>query len=355
MPSSFNSSHASPNRASNSSQLGATSHPFDLTNAHNSAGAQASPGFASVSQNAGLPFLNQNHDPNRHTQEFPTESRRSSLGSQVNQGLNSLHINGTGSPYAASVNHSSTSLAQNLSRERGITNASGTRNSRSSGQLPMSPLSPTQEQRLNYPPRIAPPIGRNPRSDIYNANEPIQGQAYAFPDPPTMQPGDLPPIPGTRSTTSADDPRSYNFSRRDSGHSSITSSIVTSDSRLPPGQLRLDEGVYNSASFKHSLAIFNDNIATDMPGTHHHTLQQNQVASLNDDPEMSTDGVTPYSRTPALRVSHKMAERKRRSEMKDLFENLRSQIPSNQGSKSSKWEILTKGEPLSQQESSLIM
>ena len=252
MPSTFNSSHASPNRASNSSQLGATSHGFDFSNAPNSAGAQASPGFTSATQHTSLPFLNQNHDPNRNTQEFPTESRRSSLGSQVNQGLNSLHINGTSSPYTGSVNHSSTSLAQNLSRERGITSASGTRNSRSSGQLPMSPLSPTQEQRLNYPPRIAPPIGRNPRSDIYNANEPIQGQAYAFPDPPTMQPGDLPPMPGQRVTSSSEDPRAYPFSRRDSGHSSIASSIVTSDSRLPPGQLRLDEGVYIDFLFKYS-------------------------------------------------------------------------------------------------------
>lgn len=38
-----------------------------------------------------------------------------------------------------------------------------------------------------------------------------------------------------------------------------------------------------------------------------------------------------------------MAERKRRHEMKTLFDNLRNQIPSYQGAKSSKWEILTKG------------
>ena len=340
----------SPSRISNSSQLGTqisnTSHPVDHAHTPSTSSALASPGYVPGSNL--LPSLNQVHDPSRQSQEFPPqESRRSSLGSQVNSGMNSLHINGTNSPYTGSVNPSSTSLAQNLSRERGITNGTGARNSRSSGQLPMSPLSPHTENRApTFGPRIAPPIGRNPRSDVYNADEPAPGQAYAFPDPPDMNPGDLPPIPGQRaaSTHTHDENRSGIFSRRDSGHNSIASSVMTNDSRLPAGQRRLDEGMPFHRISMESTEIA-DNPSADMPGTHHHTLQHNQLSNLSESNMSAEEGVTPYSRTPALRVSHKMAERKRRSEMKDLFENLRSQIPSNQGSKSSKWEILTKGTP----------
>ncbi|KAL8737914.1 MAG: hypothetical protein Q9181_001219 [Wetmoreana brouardii] len=294
----------SPHRASNSSQFAATSHPNDY----------------------GLPTINQHHDPSRYrgSQEYPgKESRRSSIGSEVGQFRN-LQINGAPSPYNGSTNQSTTSIQANLQRERGIApGANGVRNSRASGtgsmhHQPLSPLSgPSERQpgesRHAYNMRTAPIISSNPMREVYNADKPTAGQPYAFPDP------DM-----NTSSGSNDDPRRAShagLSRRNSDHTSINSSLYTTDSRQP-GTQRMGDG---------------DN----GPATHHHTLQHRQVSQLTGESD-SPDATSPYSRTPALRASHKMAERKRRTEMKYLFDSLRNQIPASHGSKSSKWEILSK-------------
>ena len=142
-----------------------------------------------------------------------------------------------GSPYNShSGNPSQSSIAASLQRERGIPSGSAIRNSGTSSihhQQPMSPLSPySGESKQAYSSRTAPIISANPMKEVYHAEKPTAGQPYAFPDPDMSN----------RSSGSAEANGSHMLSRRNSDHTSITSSIITNDSKLPPGQHRLDEG-----------------------------------------------------------------------------------------------------------------
>ena len=221
--------------------------------------------------------------------------------------MNNLGL-GPASPYHSN-NHSQSSIVSGLQQQRGIqTNGhGGARFSAMNG--PMSPYGSVRNARNFHSGRVAPPILENPKSEVYAAENPTRGQAYAFPDPDAKPPS----MGGPPST----------YSRRNSFAESFTSSVLTMESsRLPQGQ--------------HEL-----------PDSHHHSLMSKHIESLRDDPD-SPNSTTPYSRTPELRVTHKLAERKRRSEMKDCFEQLRTRLPTAQNNKSSKWETLSRGRCLPQ-------
>ncbi|KAJ4272193.1 hypothetical protein NW762_000904 [Fusarium torreyae] len=233
--------------------------------------------------------------------------RRESTDSRVmNQNFSDLRLGG--SPYTSN-NPSTTSIQNTLHSQRNPHHLSIHRIS--NGYQPSAERNPEAKMVKTAPAITGPATGH-----IARAAEPTKGQAWAFPEEEIQRVGDAP---------------TYTDSRRSSITESIASSQFTTESRLPPGQLRLAESEYSRVSN-----------ASDFLPVHHHSMQHKQLSDLQAEEGNGPTGSQPYSRTPELRVSHKLAERKRRTEMKELFDQLRDLMPQERGSKASKWEILTK-------------
>jgi hypothetical protein len=125
--------------------------------------------------------------------------------------------------------------SQNVSR---VSLASGLQQARApNGATPLSPTGSRLSSRNHVVPRRAPVIA-NPRAvsgmPDPTAAAPTKGFAWAFPD---QEPGD-----DHRGSSSEDsnDARA-GISRQNSYAQSLASSILTTDSVLPPGQKRFDE------------------------------------------------------------------------------------------------------------------
>ena len=232
--------------------------------------------------------------------------RRESVDSRMNQTFSDLRLNN--SPYASN-NHSTTSIQNTLHSQRNPHHLSAHRIS--NGYQPSAERNPDNKTVKTAPAITGPATGH-----IARAAEPTKGQAWAFPEEEIQRVGGAP---------------TYADSRRSSITESIASSQFTTESRLPAGQLRLETDYSRMSS------------APDFPPVHHHSMQHKQLSDLQAEEGNGPTGSQPYSRTPELRVSHKLAERKRRTEMKELFDQLRDLMPQERGSKASKWEILTKG------------
>lgn len=253
------------------------------------------------------------------------DSRRDSIDSRsINNAINDMKLNPVSAPYPNSL-PSTTSIQATLQNQRDPRNGP---ERLSASRFPSGQNSMNFDKRPG--PRTAPAITGVTPSQYAHTATPIAGQAWAGPfDGPDDHIKNAPSITGSSRYNS------YLDSRRGSVAESFasTASQMTTESSLPHGQRRLNDMYYPGSG--HSPAEIT---------THHHQLKNKQLGDIRDEEAGSPGiGAQPYSRTPELRVSHKLAERKRRDEMKTLYDTLRDLQPQERGAKASKWEILSRG------------